>query len=491
MILHPPMLYMGYVGFAASFGFAIAALLSGRCDAEWARQTRPWALAAWVFLTIGIALGSWWAYRELGWGGWWFWDPTENASLMPWLAGTALIHMLAVAGTRGQFIAWTLLLSIMTFALSLLGTFLIRSGVLSSVHAFANDPARGLFILGLLAIVIGGSLGLYAWRRPDVKPADGFSAISRESLLLGNSLLLMTALLTVMLGTLYPLVLDVLGLGKVSVGPPYFNSVFIPVMAPALMLMGIGPLTHWGGSPLPTIAVRLRWALAVALVLAVTVPLMQGRLNPWGSLGVFLGAWVVLASLSGLTERLSAVGWRITALPSRYWGMQIAHLGMAVLTVGITLVSTGSSERDVRVEPGDRVELAGYHFTFLGVSEARGANYVADRGTVEVTDPRGKTLVLYPEKRKYDASGMAMTKAALAVRPFADLYVALGDYLGGQAWSLRVYHKPFVLWLWFGAGLMAVGGALSIAGRRARQPRPLLSRTRLPSGDVPVSAVSR
>jgi cytochrome c-type biogenesis protein CcmF len=490
MILHPPMLYMGYVGFAVSFGFAIAALLGGRCDAEWARQARPWALAAWVFLTIGIALGSWWAYRELGWGGWWFWDPTENASLMPWLAGTALIHMLAVAGKRGRFIPWTLLLSIMVFALSLLGTFIIRSGVLSSVHAFASDPSRGLFILGLLAAVIGGSLGLYAWRRPDVTPAEGFSELSRESLLLGNTLLLMTALVTVMLGTLYPLVLDVLGLGKVSVGPPYFNSVFVPLMAPALFLMGIGPLARWGRASLPALAERLRWALAVALALAVTVPLVHGILNPLSSLGVFLGAWILLASLTGLIERLGAVGWRVGALPSRYWGMQVAHLGMAVLTIGITLVSTGASERDVRVEPGDRVELAGHQFTFLGVSEVRGPNYVADRGTVEVSDGRGSLLLLYPEKRKYDASGMGMTEAAVAMRPFADLYVSLGEYLGGQAWSLRLYHKPFVLWLWLGAGLMALGGGLSLTGRRAHRTRAALSHAPFTPGGIPVSEVS-
>lgn len=471
MILHPPLLYMGYVGCAVTFAFAVAGLLAGRLDSAWARWVQPWSLMAWVFLTIGIALGSWWAYRELGWGGWWFWDPTENASLMPWLAATALIHSLAVTARRGHLLHWTLFLSIGVFSLSLLGTFLIRSGVLSSVHAFAMDPTRGLFILGLLALVIGGSLALYAWRYPRTPALAGFGWLSRESMLLGNVLLLMAALATVMLGTLYPLLLDVFGLGKVSVGPPYFDAVFVPVMAPLLMLMAIGPLTDWHRADPRRLVKRMRWAFAAALAVAVAIPLVQGGARPWVSLGLFLAFWILLTLVLGLIERLTGRGDGRAAAPRRltrgFVGMQIAHTGMAVLVVGITLVSAYSIERDVRLDVGESVELAGHRFTLRDVTAHTGPNYVADRGVVEVVRADGRRLTLYPEKRLYNASRMAMTEAALHVGAFGDLYVSLGDYLGGRAWSLRLYRKPFIGWLWAGATLMALGGLLA-ATRRTR-----------------------
>jgi cytochrome c-type biogenesis protein CcmF len=470
MVLHPPMLYMGYVGFSVAFAFALAALLGGQLDAAWARWARPWTTLAWAFLTVGIALGSWWAYRELGWGGWWFWDPTENASLMPWLAGTALVHSLAVAERRGQLLAWTLFLSIAAFALSLLGTFLIRSGVLSSVHAFANDPARGLFILGLLAVVIGGSLLLYAWRFPRSDEPAAFGWVSRESFLLANNALLVAALATVMLGTLYPLFLDALGFGKVSVGPPYFDAVFVPLLAPLLFLVAVGPLTPWRQGSVADLAGRTRWAFAGALVLAVAVPLAQGGVHLLAVLGVFLGAWILLGVVVGVGEARRRSGGNRTRLPRGYWGMQVAHAGLAVVVLGVTLVSNYQSERDVRMNIGDHVDLAGYRFVFKGATGHAGPNYVADRGTVEVKAPDGSTLTLHPEKRKYNAAGVGMTEAAVRSGVLGDLYVSLGEYLGGQAWSVRVYYKPFVGWLWAGGALMALGGLLAAFDRRYRSP---------------------
>ena len=476
MVLHPPMLYMGYVGFSVAFAFAVAALLGGQLDAAWARLARPWATLAWVMLTIGIALGSWWAYRELGWGGWWFWDPTENASLMPWLAGTALVHSLAVAERRGQLLTWTLFLSIAAFALSLLGTFLIRSGVLSSVHAFANDPARGLFILGLLAAVIGSSLLLYAWRFPRSSAPATFGWLSRESLLLANNALLVAALATVMLGTLYPLFLDALGLGKVSVGPPYFDAVFVPLFAPLLFLVAVGPLTPWGQGGVADLAKRTRWAFAGALALAVGVPLTQGAIRPLAALGVFLAAWILLGGLVGLAEARGHRGGSLGRLSRGFWGMQVAHAGLAVVVLGITLVSNYQSERDVRMNVGDHVDLAGYRFVFRGATGQAGPNYVADRGTVEVTAPDGRSFTLYPEKRKYNATGVGMTEAAVRTGVQGDLYVSLGEHLGGRAWSVRLYHKPFVGWLWAGGALMALGGLLAVSDRRYR--RPAIAETR-------------
>jgi cytochrome c-type biogenesis protein CcmF len=469
MVIHPPMLYMGYVGFSVAFAFAIAALLSGRLDAAWARWSRPWTTVAWAFLSFGIALGSWWAYNELGWGGWWFWDPTENASFMPWLAGTALIHSLAVTEKRGAFKAWTVLLAITAFSLSLLGTFLVRSGVLSSVHAFATDPARGAFILGFLVVVIGGSLALFAWRAPKMLTGGAFTWFSREALLLANNVILLAAMGSVLLGTLYPLLMDALGMGKISVGPPYFNAVFVPVMAPALFLMGIGPLTRWKGGSLPEMAARLKWALAVSVVTGFLLPMTLKGFNPWATLGFALATWIALTVLIGFRERLKSGG-RLGNLPRAFWGMQLAHFGIAFGVAGITLVANYQTERDVRMNIGDHTELAGYTFTFQGTTEYPGPNYRAAKGIVEVSQDGKKLFVLNPEKRTYNASGMPMTEAAINYNFYRDVYVALGEPLDdqGKTWVVRIFHKPFINWLWIGALMLAIGGFLAASDRRYR-----------------------
>ncbi len=474
MIIHPPMLYMGYVGFAVAFAFAIAALLSGKMDVAWARWSRPWTTVAWAFLTLGIVLGSWWAYRELGWGGWWFWDPTENASFMPWIAGTALMHSLAVTEKRGAFKAWTILLALTAFSLSLLGTFLVRSGVLSSVHAFATDPARGAFILGFLAVVIGGSLVLYAWRAPKMITGSGFTWFSRESLLLANNVILIAALGAVLLGTLYPLFVDAMGLGKISVGPPYFNAVFVPLMVPALFLMGIGPLARWKEASLPDVATRLKWALAVALAIGLLLPLVLDGFNPWASLGFFLATWITLAVLVGFADRLKygqgSLMHKLSSLPRGFWGMQLAHFGMAVGIAGIAVVANYQSERDVRMEVGSYAELAGYTFTFRGTMDHEGPNYRAARGTVEVSQNGKPVATLHPEKRIYNAGGMGMTEAAVHPNIFRDIYVAMGEELEGQsgAWTVRLFYKPFINWLWLGALFMVTGGFLAASDKRYR-----------------------
>ncbi len=467
MVLHPPMLYMGYVGFSGAFAFAIAALLSGKLDAAWARWSRPWTVVAWTFLTMGIALGSWWAYIELGWGGWWFWDPTENASFMPWLAGTALIHSLAVTEKRGAFKSWTVLLAITAFSLSLRGPFLVRSGVLSSVHAFATDPARGAFILGFLVVVIGGSLLLYALRAPTMLGSARFSAFSRESLLLVNNVVLVSALGSVLLGTLYPLFLDALGMGKISVGAPYFNAVFVPLMVPVLFLMAVGPLTRWKGASLPDMAVRLRLAFAVAVVAAVAVPLAAGEFKPWVSLGVGLAVWIVFGVALGFADRLKHGG-TLFALPRGFWGMQLAHLSMAIGIVGIALVSGYESERNVKMAVGDTAQLAGYTFTFKGAEAYEGPNFHAARGHLVVTSKGGSEFVLRPEKRLYNAGGMPMTEAGINYGVLRDIYVAMGEEIEPQVWTIRLFYKPFIDWLWFAAGLMALGGALAASDRRYR-----------------------
>src|SRR5690242_15426627 len=377
MVFHPPMLYMGYVGFSVAYAFSLAALLSGRLDAAWARWSRPWTTVAWMFLTLGICLGSGWAYYELGWGGWWFWDPVENASFMPWLVGTALIHSLAVTEKRGSFKSWTVLLAIVAFGLSLLGTFLVRSGVLTSVHAFAVDPRRGIFILGLFTVMIGGALVLYAWRTSKVGLGGSFAAISRESFLLANNVLLAAAAGTVFLGTLYPLAIDALGAGKISVGPPYFEAVFVPLMAPALFLMGVGPLARWKRTSLPELAVLLRWALAVSLAVGLLLPLAFGRWHALTGLSLALAVWIVLSGL--LTFRKSFRHARA------HYGMVLAHIGVAVFVVGVTLVKTYESDEDAKMRPGDTVALAGYRFHLDEVSDAKGPNYVAARAKISVT----------------------------------------------------------------------------------------------------------
>jgi cytochrome c-type biogenesis protein CcmF len=474
MVIHPPMLYMGYVGFSVAFAFAIAALLSGRLDATWARWSRPWTTVAWCFLTCGIALGSWWAYYELGWGGWWFWDPVENASFMPWLVGTALIHSLAVTEKRGGFKSWTVLLAICAFSLSLLGTFLVRSGVLTSVHAFATDPRRGVFILCFLVLVIGGSLALFAWRAPRVGLGGSFEPVSRESMLLGNNVLLVVAAGSVLLGTLYPLFLDALNLGKISVGPPYFEAVFVPLMAAAVFLMGIGPIARWKEATLPELAQRLRWAFGVSLAAALLVPLAAGKWTPMLSFGLLLAFWILAAAAAALWTRLAAAPGGLAARlrsQSRSWyGMLLAHCGVAVFIIGVTLVKGYEVERDVRMVPGDTVTLAGYAFRFEGVKDAMGPNYQAARGAVEVSRD-GKVMArLAPEKRVYRVQQNAMTEAAIDSGVLRDLYVSLGEPLDGGAWSVRIYYKPFVAWIWAGAAIMALGGLLAVSDRRYRLP---------------------
>ena len=478
MVIHPPMLYMGYVGMSVVFAFAIAALISGRLDAAWARWSRPWTTMAWAFLTVGICLGSAWAYYELGWGGWWFWDPVENASFMPWLVGTALVHSLAVTEKRGGFKIWTVLLAILAFSLSLLGTFLVRSGVITSVHAFATDPARGIFILGFLAVVIGASLTLFAWRAPRVGLGGQFDLVSRESMLLTNNVLLVVAAGAVLLGTLYPLFLDALGLGKISVGPPYFDAVFAPLMTPALFLMGIGPIAKWKQASLPDLAMRLKWALAVAVLTAVAAPLAMGRWSPVIALGLLLAAWIAAAGLVNLRERLvqlkaahPGLGARLRSLPRGYWGMLVAHLGVAVFLVGVTLVRGYEFEKDVRMMPGDTVQAGSYTFRLDGLEEVKGPNYDATRGHIKVTRNGSEVALLHPEKRFYAVSQMPMTEAAIDSGFTRDLYVSLGEPVGDGAWVVRVYYKPFVDWIWGGCFLMAIGGVIAVSDRRYRLAR--------------------
>jgi cytochrome c-type biogenesis protein CcmF len=492
MVIHPPMLYMGYVGFVVAFAFAIAALLSGRLDAAWARWSRPWTTVAWCFLTCGIALGSFWAYYELGWGGWWFWDPVENASFMPWLVGTALIHSLAVTEKRGGFRMWTALLAILAFSLSLLGTFIVRSGVLSSVHAFATDPARGIFILGFLALVIGGSLALFAWRAPRVGMGGQLELVSRESMLLANNVLLLVAAAAVLLGTLYPLVIDALGLGKLSVGPPYFNAVFVPLIAPALFLMGVGPMARWRQASVGDLARRLRWAMGVSVASAVAAPLWLGHWTPMIGLGLLLAAWVASTAVLNLVTRLRehpAPQWRsrLAAQPGSYYGMLMAHFGVSVFIVGVTVVSGFQTETDVRMEPGETASAGGYTFELEGISPLKGPNYTSARATITVRRDGQVISTLNPERRIYNVSRMPMTEVAIDRGVGRDLYVALGEPVSDTAWSVRLYHKPLVNWIWGGCVLMALGGVLAVLDRRYRARRPSTSRAAVPaSGPVPV-----
>ncbi|MEN6588027.1 MAG: heme lyase CcmF/NrfE family subunit [Sulfuricella sp.] len=464
MVVHPPILYMGYVGFSVAFAFALAALISGKLDASWARWSRPWTTAAWSFLTLGIMMGSWWAYYELGWGGWWFWDPTENASLMPWLVGTALIHSLAVTEKRGSFKAWTVLLAIAAFSLSLLGTFLVRSGVLSSVHSFASDPARGLFILAFLAVVIGGSLLLFAFRASQVGLGGRFALVSRESFLMANNILLLTACGSVLLGTLYPLFIDALGMGKISVGPPYFNSVFVPLVLPLLFLVGVGPLSRWKQASVPELASRLKWGFAASVVVALLLPFTMGAWKPMVSVGYLSALWIAFTVAIAVQGRLkSGAGWS-----ANFYGMNLAHLGVAVTVIGVTMVSAYETERNVRMNVGDTVTMKGYTFLFKGAQDMDGPNYKAARGTLEVSRDGKPVTTLYPEKRTYVASGMPFTESAIDYGLTRDLYTAMGEPLDGGAWSVRLFHKPFVVWIWIGAVLMALGGVVAITDRRYR-----------------------
>jgi len=486
MVIHPPMLYIGYVGFSVAFAFALAALMGGKMDAAWARWSRPWTTTAWLFLTIGIALGSWWAYYELGWGGWWFWDPVENASFMPWLVGTALIHSLAVTEKRGTFKSWTVLLAIFAFSLSLLGTFLVRSGVLTSVHAFATDPKRGVFILAFLTVVIGASLLLFAWRAPKVGLGGKFAAISRESFLLANNVLLLVAAGAVLLGTLYPLLIDALGLGKISVGPPYFDAIFFPLMAPAVFLMGIGPIARWKEQSIPELAQRLKWAFGISVVSALLLPLTLGKWTPLISFGLLLAFWVIASVVYTIWHRLHQdapnvpLSARLGKQTSSWWGMLLAHFGIAVFIIGVTLVKGYETERDVRMEIGDSVSVGSYVFNFRGARPKTGPNYQAWEGIVEVVRNGQVVKTLHPEKRIYNATRMAMTEAAIDTGFTRDLYVSLGEPLDNGAWSVRVYYKPFVDWIWGGAFLMALGGLLAVSDRRYR----LAQRTRKVEADI-------
>ncbi|MDP2760209.1 MAG: heme lyase CcmF/NrfE family subunit [Sideroxyarcus sp.] len=472
LVIHPPMLYMGYVGFSVAFAFALSALLGGKLDSTWARWSRPWTTVAWVFMTTGIALGSWWAYYELGWGGWWFWDPVENASFMPWLVGTALIHSLAVTEKRGAFKSWTVLLAIAAFSLSLLGTFLVRSGVLTSVHAFATDPRRGIFILSFLVLVIGASLLLFAWRAPRIGLGGKFELISRETMLLSNNVLLSVASASVFLGTLYPLFMDALGFGKLSVGPPYFNTVFVPLMVPLVMMMGLGPVARWKQASLPDIWQRVRWALVASMVIAVVLPFILGEWTPLIALGVLLAAWIITTGALDLRRRMGKEGslWQRLKIPTRsYYGMQLAHLGIAVFILGVTLVKGYETERDVRMDVGDTLAQGGYVFRFDGVTEKEGPNYIAAQGLVSVSKDGKLVTVLHPEKRQYNASGMPMTEAAIRTGLLRDLYVALGEPIpDSKAWAVRIYIKPFVDWIWAGCLLMALGGVFAVSDRRYR-----------------------
>lgn len=470
LIVHPPMLYMGYVGFSVAFAFAIAALLGGKLDAAWARWSRPWTTVAWAFLGIGIALGSWWAYYELGWGGWWFWDPVENASFMPWLVGTALIHSLAVTEKRGVFKSWTVLLAIAAFSLSLLGTFLVRSGVLTSVHAFATDPERGVFILAFLLVVVGGSLALFALRAPVVKSRVGFSLWSRETLLLVNNIVLVVSAAMILLGTLYPLVLDALTGAKLSVGPPYFNALFLPLMALLMAVISVGVLVRWKDTPLKWLGSMLAPVLVASVVLAVVATFLHGDFH-WAVLAVCLLAfWVILAGVRDILDKTRHKG-LLKGLPSlgrSYWGMQMAHFGFAVCALGVVLTSLGSYERDLRMAPGDSVELGGYRFQFEGAVHHEGPNFISDKGTVRVFDGERQISVLHPEKRLYTVQQATMTEAGIDAGFTRDLFVALGEPLEQGAWAVRIHIKPFVRWIWLGALLMGFGGFLAAADKRYR-----------------------
>jgi cytochrome c-type biogenesis protein CcmF len=467
LVIHPPMLYMGYVGFSVAFAFAVAALLSGRMDAAWARWSRPWTIVAWIFMTAGIALGSWWAYYELGWGGWWFWDPVENASLMPWLFGTALIHALMVTDKRGGFKAWSVLLAIGAFSLSLLGTFLVRSGVLTSVHAFASDPKRGVFILIFLAVVVGVSLTLFAWRAPKATLGGKMGLVSRESMLIANSVLLVVATGAVLLGTIYPLIVDALNLGKLSVGAPYFNAVFVPLMVPVVFLMVPGGIAHWREARWAQLGHDLRLPALAAVVAGIAIWTLTERGTWLTGMGMALATWVVVGLLMQIFIRMKKPG----RIPPSFWGMHLAHLGIAVITVGITMVKSYEVERDVRMGLNDTVTIENYSFELTGVSDVDGPNYKALRGDIKVTKDGKYLEMLYPEKRKYFSSAMPMTEAGIDSGLFRDLYVSLGEPIEGERlqWSVRVFYKPFVSWLWYGSILMVLGGLLAVSDRRYRK----------------------
>jgi cytochrome c-type biogenesis protein CcmF len=471
LIFHPPMLYMGYVGFSVAFSFAVAALVCGKFDPIWAKWLRPWTNIAWAFLTLGISLGSWWAYYELGWGGWWFWDPVENASLMPWLVGTALVHSLAVAEKRNLFQSWTVLLALIAFSLSLLGTFLVRSGVLNSVHAFASDPERGLYILLFLFVVIGGSLFLYGLRMNDLKPTSGFEPLSAEAMLLVNNLLLSLMCAVVLLGTLYPLLVDALGLQSVSVGPPYFNLFLVIFGGPLMVFLGIGQRLRWRSDDLLRVGKAIPVPLILSLVLAFALAALAGSLTPVLVGSLFLALWVVIHLLEDLRSKYQLGALAKTLGSLTWWGMCSAHLGVAVLTVGIGMSTALTESVDVRMEPGTKVDVAGYEFEFDGHYQEPGPNYTAFVGEVYVWKDSLDEAQLYPEKRRYFASGDVLTEAGIDGTLSRDLFVSMGEQLSDTAWAVRIQVKPFIRWVWLGSILMALGGLVAVLDSRYRMAK--------------------
>ena len=471
LIIHPPMLYMGYVGFSVVFAFAIAALINGRLDAAWARWSRPWTTVAWSFLTIGVALGSWWAYYELGWGGWWFWDPVENASLLPWLSGTALMHSLAVTEKRGVFKSWTVLLAIVTFSLSLLGTFLVRSGVLTSVHAFASDPERGTFLLMLLGITVVASLALYAFRAPVVHVRSRYGSLSREVFLLLNNVLLVSATALVALGTLYPLVLDYLEMGKLSIGEPFFNLTFSPLAVATGLLLGAGIFSRWKKTDGGWLARKLLWPLAISIVATAAIMLGYGGFTPWAFAGIFTAVWITVATLWDLWDKSASRKGRVHGLKRQtrsYWGMVLGHLGVAMVMAGATVVSNYGVERDVRMVPGDSAMVGDYEIVFTDIGQRRGANFTAEYGSFDVLLDGDKVAELHPEKRNYSVGMSVMTEADIDAGLFRDVFVAIGERISDDAWAIRLQYKPLVRWLWLGALVMAIGGFLAISDKRYR-----------------------
>ena len=476
LIVHPPTLYMGYVGFSVAFSFAIAALLGGRLDAAWARWSRPWTTAAWVFLTLGIALGSWWAYYELGWGGWWFWDPVENASFMPWLVGTALIHSLAATEKRGVFKSWTVLLAIFAFSLSLLGTFLVRSGVLTSVHAFASDPARGVFILALLGFCIGGSLIVYAIKAPAVTSTGKFKLLSREGFLLANNALLVVATLTILLGTLYPLIVDFISQEKLSVGSAWFNTMFVPLASALTALAGMGALSRWKVMPGKLLIAQASGAIILAIIVAAAFPLVYaGEMNFKVAFGLFIATILIATTFSDVWRKSKGQIGRLSSLSKSYWGMVIAHTGIAITVIGITVVSNFSVEKAIKMAPGDVVSLSGYDFEFTQIGEKQGPNYMAHVGSFEITKSGEFVSMLHPEKRRYKVQGSMMTEAAIDAGLFRDLYVSMGEPLEDGAWAMRIQVKAYMRWVWLGAIFMSLGGLLAILDKRYRLRKKIAS----------------
>ncbi len=472
LIIHPPMLYMGYVGFSVAFAFAVAALLGGEISRDWVRWSRPWTLVAWAFLTVGIALGSWWAYYELGWGGWWFWDPVENASFMPWLVGTALIHSQAVTEKRGAFGNWTLLLALSAFSLSLLGTFLVRSGVLTSVHAFASDPTRGIFILAYLAVVVGGSLTLYAIRAPKMIQGGGFAGFSRETLLLVNNLVFTIMAAMVLTGTLYPLLIDALGAGKISVGPPYFGLLFSWLLVPIVLALPVGIYIRWQQDEAGRLVEMLRWPFLIALVIGLAAWLTEPAMGLVAALGVTGGVWVLAASVFYAGQMMKRKNQ--FRLPSSVLAMTLAHAGLGLFLVGVSLTSATSAEKHLRMAPGDQHTMSGYRFEFLGTRVVQGPNYIADEGEFIVSKDNREITRLYPQKREYAQRGNTMTEAAIDPGFTRDLYVSLGEPLDGNkfAWAVRVYYKPFIRWIWLGSLFMLAGGLLAATNKRYRRKMP-------------------